>query len=232
MRSLLAIVPVPRRLPFGGAVIRAGELQIRSIAALEAWAADQTPDPIDDYRLRIALAESEEERVEIAFEGLDAAEAGPPAFGSAAFMNLLATPDGEAEFTFIALRQHNRIDRPTAWALRERATIEEAIRLHRIAWGEDPLRELARVIEPVSTPANRPIPWAELYARVAAAAPVSPREFGRLTFSQVCLILSRGRPPEYGPTIGPGEDLATVARRRRELYKAAMARAAARRAVP
>jgi len=229
MRGLLSFVPAPLKFRFGGAVFLCSEFTIRSIARLEAWVASVWVDPMDEIRAQIALAD-DADRIDLAFAALDIAENGSPQFGEPRFFQELWTPDGLMEFAWIAFSQHDpTISRDQVGDAVVQADLAEWGRLQRIVWANDPLAELNRIIEGDRASTNRdPIKWAELYCRVAKTAPLSPLEFPDLTFSQVLLLLSGGKPPEFGPTVGPHESIEAAAIRRRTLYLESLERSKAK----
>jgi hypothetical protein len=209
--SITACIPIPRLLTLAGEEYLVSEFRLRDLAELTAWAEERSPDPLG--MLAGIDREAEPERWRAAFRGAwEAAEAGPPGFGS--------DPVGDAvRLVYVAIRRHRPGFGPDdAAELLTRMTGAELDGLTRIVWGADVLDEFDRILDPPTSKPPAGIPWEEAIDLLSRERGLGYEAIAEMSLSAFANALRGGKPKERGITPRPGESVVECARRRRRLF--------------
>lgn len=233
MGPITSIIPVPRRCPVGGEDVYISELRLRDVAELQAVLDADWPDPLDAAAESLARAGDDPKERFISLVPLhEAAETGPPAYGTAAGNAYFMTPEGGACLLWVAGRRHTPgLDPATAARLYMRATVDEIARVWRAAHGVSPLKALEKMLWdclPGAADApggGRAVTWAEMIDELARANHWTYEYIYDLTLSEWLYSRNMGKAAETARRAAPGRSAEELARINREWFAEGRARA-------
>lgn len=232
MGPITSIIPVPRRCPVGGEFVYISELRLRDIAELQSILDDEWADPLDSIGDVLARAGDDPKERFIGLVPLyEAAEVGPPAYGTAAGNAYFASPEGGALLLWVAGRRETPgLDPATAVRLYMKATVDEIARVWRVAHGVSPLKALEKMLWDClpgedAGGSGRIVTWAEMIDELARANHWTYEYVYGLTLTEWLRARNLGKEVESARCAGPGQDAAELARTRREWWAEGRARA-------
>lgn len=219
MDAITSLVPRARRVTLGGEEYRIGEARLSDLADLQAWLDARWPDPLANLRRRpegMGL-EDYEEALKDAF---DAAEAGPPCWGSPRGMAEFAGAEGMIHFAKVALRQHHpELDGEDVVRIVLGMEGADFGALQRAFWRpsvEDEVYRLLGFPDPASGPA---IGWAQAVMETCELYGWPPREVYALTLSEFAAARTGGKPKVSGIPLEDGlTAAAAIERQKRNFY--------------
>ena len=217
MPSITSVVPPPRVVALAGRDWLVGELRLGDLWELQAWLDARHGDPLAVVRPR--LAEPTKEWRPLVIDAYDAAEAGPPTFGTDRARVEFGTAEGIVAFVWIVLRRaYPSLTAEDAVSLATLMEPHEYAALRRAVFDVDPLDECEPLLGFGEESGGSEPKWGEWLAQVCAALGQTWEGVARMTLSEFFNALNEGRAPVRGVAVGDGEDVAAVARRMRAKF--------------
>lgn len=212
MGPLRGLFPRPRTVSLGGVPYRVGELTFDDIADLEAMHDDRAGDPLEGLRPRLPTLRGPERR-EAILAAYDAITGGyqwsGPGTGAGGLLDLFA----------VALRRHQPGMTPDdAAAVAMATTQDEYGALIRALYAVTGMQEIHALLGMEESAGGEPITMTQAIVETATQFGYTPRQMGAMTPTQMRILRSGGRPPEWGVALASAGDIdATRERQRRAL---------------
>lgn len=223
--TILDVLPRPRVLTLAGRGYVVEQLQLRDLADLQAWLADEAADPMADLPSRDFDPEPATRRKRV-LAAWQAMKTYPPAYGTDEAADRLSSPAGRAAFVYVVLAKRNAITAEEAVDVARGMSSAEWRSLRRAAYSSTAWKELAREIDPdfdpdphPDAPKPKPYDWIEAFETLSANRGWTYDQIGNLYLSQWRAISSGGRSESYRSERREGESAKEHMARTKALFR-------------
>jgi hypothetical protein len=217
--SIRDVIPMPTPVTLGGVGYLASELRLHDLAQLQAFVDSRHPSPYDAACGAIAIgAESRSlEWKRLLAATVEAQAAWPKEPGSPEADEFLSSREGRMILIGLVLaREHPGLGRDDLSRIYAATTAGEFARLSRIAWGNEPMRELMALIDGPEESGGKGPDWGRLW--VEYGREFRGPAFPDLTISQF-VAWRRGGECYTGRVGGDDHEIARISERREAFWQ-------------